>query len=82
MMQTKKTKEERKREELTPRYLPNTTFGHTKLDVFNINRDFAFVHKKHHLHFARVFHAFIAIWWDFHHARSEEWKGHNLRIAE
>lgn len=73
-------KEEKKR--LTPRYLPDTTFGHTKLYVFDIDCNLAFMDEKHHLHLARVLHTFVAIRWDFDHAGSEERKGHNLRVAE
>jgi hypothetical protein len=72
----------KERKKLTPRYLPDTTFGHTKLDVFDINCDFAFVHEEDHLHLARVLHALVTVWWNLDHARSKEWKGHNLRIAE
>jgi hypothetical protein len=50
-MQTEKEEKE-EMQKLTPRDLPDTTFGHTKLDVFNIHRHLAFVHEKHHLHFA------------------------------
>lgn len=51
MMQTEKEEKE-KRQKLTPWDLPDTAFGHTKLDVLNVNCDLAFVHEKHHLHFA------------------------------
>jgi hypothetical protein len=60
--------QEKERKKLTTRHLPNTTFGHTELNVLNINRHLAFMHKKHHLHLARVFHALEAVWWNFNHA--------------
>jgi hypothetical protein len=75
----KRKKQEKK---LTPRYLPDATLGHTKLDVFDINCDFAFMYEENHLHLARVLHAFVAVWWNLDHAGSKKWKGHNLRIAE